>query len=272
MPPRHAAAIDAPVILEGRISIEAALTAGVRPVSEILAVTPGDRRLAVLRRIAAEHEVPIRRVTPAVLRGLVTGQTHGGVVALAGERQYLDVETLMADAGADGFVVMLDGLEDPYNFGQAVRSLFAAGVDGLVLRTRSWESAAAIVTRASAGATELLPTAAVATPEDAADAARRAGLQVACASTRTDGTWIHDADLVRGTFVLVGGERRGITRSFIDQADLLLRIPYGRRGAHALGAAVSAALIGFEVLRQRRAAGRANLPGEEAASGVEETG
>jgi 23S rRNA (guanosine2251-2'-O)-methyltransferase len=259
MPPHHGFAADAPVVLEGRISIEAALTAGVRPVSEVLAIEPGDRRLAVLRRIAAEHEVPIRRVTPAVLRGLVTGQTHGGVVALAGERRYLEITELLGPAASDGFVVMLDGLEDPYNFGQAVRSLFAAGVDGLVLRARSWESAAAVVTRASAGATELLPTAVVATPEEAADAARRVGLQVACASTRANGTWIHEADLVRGTFLLVGGERRGITRSFIDQADLLLRIPYGRRGAHALGAAVSAALIGFEALRQRRAAGRGTL-------------
>ncbi len=261
MPPRHTAAVDAPVVLEGRISIEAALAAGVRSVSEILAVTPGDRRLAVLRRVAAEHDVPIRRVTPAALRGLVSGQTHGGVVALAGERRYLDPAELMGETGPDGLLVMLDGLEDPYNFGQAVRSLFAAGVDGLVLRARSWESAAAVVTRASAGATELMPTAVVATPEEAADAARGAGLQVACASTRADGTWIHDADLVRGTFVLVGGERRGITRSFVDQADLLLRIPYGRRGAHALGAAVSAALIGFEALRQRRAAGRGSASG-----------
>ncbi len=231
--------------------------------SEILAVTPGDRRLAFLRRLAAEHEVPIRRVAPGVLRGLVTGQTHGGVVALAGERTYQVLPDLLGDIGANGFVVMLDGIEDPYNFGQAVRSLYACGADGLVLRPRSWESATSTVARASAGASELMPTAVADTPEDAAAACRAAGMQVACASTRPDGTWIHEADLLRGTFLLVGGERRGITRSFVDQADLLLRIPYGRRGAHALGAAVSAAVIGFEALRQRRAAGALAEPGPD---------
>ncbi len=266
MPARASRAVDAPVVLEGRVSIEAALTAGVRPVDEILAITPGDRRLAYLRRLAAEHEVPISRVTPGALRGLVTGQTHGGVVALAGERTYLALPELLDGAGPDGLVVMLDGLEDPYNFGQAVRSMFASGVDGLVVRPRSWESATTIVTRSSAGASELLPTAVAETPEEAAAACRAVGMQVACASTRPDGTWIHDADLVRGTFLLVGGERRGITRSFVDQADLLLRIPYGRRGAHALGAAVSAAVIGFEALRQRRAAGRTLVPGGEDAN------
>ena len=256
---------DAPVILEGRVSIEAAMGGGVRPVHEILAVTPGDRRLAFLRRLAAEHDVPIRKVSPAVLRGLVSGQTHGGVVALAGERSYQPLPDLLAAIGPDALVVMLDGVEDPYNFGQAIRSLYACGADGLVLRPRSWEAATAVVTRASAGASELLPAAVAATPEEAADACRAAGLQVACASTRPEGTWIHDADLVRGTFLLIGGERRGVTRSFVEQADLLLRIPYGRRGAHALGASVSAALIGFEALRQRRAAGRDALADGEVA-------
>jgi len=251
---------EAAVVLEGRVSIEAALAGGVRPVHEILAVEPGDRRLAHLRRIAAEHDVPIRRVAPAILRRVVTGHTHGGVVAMAGERTYLALPDLLSSLPADPLVVMLDGVEDPYNFGQAVRSLYACGADGLVLRPRSWESAAGVVARASAGASELLPTATADGPENAADVCRTSGLQVACASTRADGTWIHDADLVRGTFLLVGGERRGITRSFLDQADLLLRIPYGRRGAHALGAAVSSALIGFEALRQRRAAGRSTGP------------
>lgn len=252
--------VDAPVILEGRLSIEAAIGGGVRPVHEILAINPGDRRLTYLRRLAAKHEIPIRMVAPGVLRGLVTGQTHGGVVALAGERTYLTLPDLLAAIGPNPLVVMLDGVEDPYNFGQAVRSLHACGADGLVLRPRSWESAAPVVARASAGASELLPTATAAAPEEAASACRDAGLQVACATTRADGAWIHEADLVRGTFLLVGGERRGITRSFVEQADLLLRIPYGRPGAHALGAAVSAALIGFEALRQRRAAGAAWTP------------
>ena len=245
----------ASVVLEGRVSIEAALAGGVRAVHEILAVTPGDRRLSFLRHAAADHQVPIRRVTPADLRQLVTGTTHGGVVALAGERSYLSLAQLLAQVGPVPLLVMLDGIEDPYNFGQALRAVYAAGVDGLIVRARSWERAAGIVARASAGASELLPTAAVTSPEEAAEQCRGAGLTVACATTRSDATFVHDANLAVPLLLLVGGERRGVTRSFTDSADLLLRIPYGRRGAHALGAATSAALLAFEALRQRRAAG-----------------
>jgi tRNA G18 (ribose-2'-O)-methylase SpoU len=47
---------------------------------------------------------------------------------------------LLAGVGETPLVVMLDGIEDPFNHGQAVRALYAAGVDGLVVR-RDWESA-----------------------------------------------------------------------------------------------------------------------------------
>ena len=153
---RLSPAADAPVVLEGRVSIEAALAGQVRDVREILAVLPGDRRLSYLRRAAADHQVPIRRVAPTDLRQLVTGTTHGGVVALAGERSYLSMPELLAQVGPVPLLVMLDGIEDPYNLGQAIRAIYAAGVDGLVVRARSWEPAAGIVARASAGASELL--------------------------------------------------------------------------------------------------------------------
>ena len=246
---------DAPVVLEGRVSIEAALAGGVRTVHEILAVTPGDRRLSFLRRAAADHQVPIRRVSAADLRQMVTGTTHGGVVALAADRSYLSMGQLLEGASPVPLLVMLDGIEDPYNLGQAMRALYAAGVDGLVVRARTWEHAAGTLARASAGASELLPTAAVASAEEAAEHCRAAGLRIACATTRSDATFLHEANLAVPMLLLVGGERRGVTRSFIESADLLLRIPYGRRGAHALGAATSAALLAFEALRQRRAAG-----------------
>jgi 23S rRNA (guanosine2251-2'-O)-methyltransferase len=62
-----------------------------------------------------------------------------------------------------------------------------------------------------------------------------------------------DADLTGGVFLLIGGERRGVTRSFIEQADQRIRIAYGRTGAPELGASTSAAIIAFEALRQRGA-------------------
>jgi 23S rRNA (guanosine2251-2'-O)-methyltransferase len=177
------------------------------------------------------------------------------VAALVAPRRTATVAELLAEVGESPLLVMLDGIEDPFNHGQAVRALHAAGVDGLVVR-RSWETAIGTVTRASAGATELLPTAMAASAEEAAAACRLRGLRIACAVARPDATDLHEADLRGGLFLLVGGERRGVTRSFVDQADLRVRIGYGRERAPELGAAMSAAIVAFEALRQRRAADR----------------
>jgi 23S rRNA (guanosine2251-2'-O)-methyltransferase len=242
-----------PMTVEGHVSVEAALEAGVRPIHRVWAVRPGDRRLGRLRALARERGVTIEPVAPEIIDDLASGRTHGGVIGLVGSRRERSVPKLIGEVGEGSLLVMLDGIEDPFNYGQAVRALYAAGVDGLLTR-RSWETALTTVTRASAGATELIPTASTPDAETAAHAARAAGMRVACAVSDRQAIELHDADLTGGVFLLIGGERRGVTRSFIDQADLRLRIDYGREGAPDLGAATAAAIIGFEALRQRRMA------------------
>ena len=240
-----------PLVLEGHVSVEAALEAGIRRVHRIWAARPGDRRLGRLRALARDHGVLIDQVEDSLIADLAAGRSHGGVIALVGARRERRLDELLPEVGESPLIVMLDGVEDPFNFGQAVRALYAAGVDAVVVR-RSWETALGTVTRASAGASELLPTAIVDSTEEAAILSRRAGMRVACAVNRPSATDLHEADLRGGLFVLIGGERRGVTRSFVDEADVQLRIGYGRERAPELGAAASAAIIGFEALRQRR--------------------
>ena len=186
-----------PLVVEGHLSVEAVLEAGVRTVERVWAVRPGDRRLGRLRALARDRGVLIDAVEADRIEELAAGRTHGGVIGLVGERRERSVDELLAEVGEGSLLVALDGIEDPFNFGQAVRALYAAGVDGLVVR-RSWESALSTVTRASAGATELMPTAHAASIDDAADAARKAGLRVVCAVADADATELHDADLTGG--------------------------------------------------------------------------
>lgn len=240
-----------PIVLEGHLSIEAALEGGSRPVHRIWARRPGDRRLGRLRALARERGVLIEQVDEAEINAVAHGRSHGGTLALVGPRIEQTIDRLLDEVGEGSLVVMLDGIEDPFNFGQAVRALYAAGVDGLVVR-RSWETATAVVARASAGSTELMPTGRASGADEAAEACRGRGMRVACAVADAEAEPLDQADLTGGVFVLVGGERRGVTRSFVERADVRLRIPYGRERAPALGAATAAAVIGFEALRQRR--------------------
>jgi 23S rRNA (guanosine2251-2'-O)-methyltransferase len=240
-----------PLVVEGHRSVEAVLEAGVRPIHRVWAVRPGDRRLGRLRALARERGVLIDPVESDRIDALATGRSHGGVIGIVGERHDRSVDELIGEVGEGSLLVALDGIEDPFNFGQAVRALYAAGVDGLIVR-RSWETALSVVTRASAGATELLPTAHAQSIEAAADAARSGGLRVVGAVADPEATEIHRADLSGPLLIVIGGERRGVTRSFVSRADELVRIGYGRDHAPDLGAATAAAIIAFEALRQRR--------------------
>lgn len=237
--------------LEGAISVQAALEADSREIKAIYVQRDKQNRaIAWLERLARQQGRPLERVDIAEIEAHASGQTHGGVIALVGPRRFLDIEALI-EGCTRPFVVMLDGIEDPFNFGAAVRALYAAGADGLVVRPRNWMSAASIVARSSAGATELMPTAVAETAADAAAFFRERGLAVACA-TKDRATSIYQADLTIPLFLAIGGEKRGITRSFLRQADLRLSIPYQRSFPRSLGTASAVAVLAFEIMRQRQ--------------------
>lgn len=242
---------DDHTILEGHISVEAALAAGSRQVHAVyIRADKRDHRLRHLQRLAQQKDVPVERLSVTEIDERAQGQTHGGVIAEVGPRRFVELADLLPSDHAP-FVVMIDGVEDPFNFGYALRALYAAGADGLVVRPRNWMSAAGTVARSSAGASEWIPTAVAETAESAAHFFRERGLMVACA-VEENSVPIDESDLCRPLFLLVGGEKRGITRSFLEQADLRLRIPYGREFAQSLGTTSAAAILGYEVMRQRR--------------------
>ncbi|HSH01767.1 MAG TPA: RNA methyltransferase [Anaerolineae bacterium] len=241
-------------LFEGFISVRAALLAERRTLTQIwIQKNKWSKQIAFLERRAAARGIPCQRVAAEKISERAGGQTHGGILAIGGQRQLLSLANLydlMQEADSP-WVVMLDGVEDPYNFGQAVRSLYAAGAAGLVLRERNWLTATSIVTRASAGATEWMPTAVVDTAEVAADFFQERGFRVVTMADKGKTTRLYQADLGQAMFVLLGGEKRGVTRSFMDKADLLLEIPYQRDFSYSLGVTAATAVLAFEVVRQR---------------------
>jgi 23S rRNA (guanosine2251-2'-O)-methyltransferase len=243
-------------VLEGTVSIQAAIEAGNREIEALLIQRDKQNRaIAHLERLASQRGLTAERVNATRIEAYTSGKTHGGVIALVGTRRFQTLESMLEGATSP-LIVMLDGIEDPFNFGAAVRALYASGINGLVVRPRNWLSAAGIVARSSAGATELMPTAVAETVADAAAFFRKRGLTIACA-TKDRAVPIYQADLTVPLFLAIGGEKRGITRSFLRQADLRLSIPYQRPFPRSLGTASAVAVLAFETMRQRQAASAA---------------
>ncbi len=204
------------------------------------------REFDYIKRKSVEHSFEIIMSDKETIDAMCTGTSHGGIVAVCSERSYRDLteESLKEN----GYYIMLDGIEDPYNFGYAVRSLYAAGVDGIIVPPRNWMSAAGVVCRASAGASELCDVY-VADPKTAADICKKRGYTIVCAD-KDDSVSVYETKIKKPLLLIVGGEKRGISRSVLDKADLIVRLDYGREFKAALSAASAASILAFEIFRQ----------------------
>ncbi len=175
----------------------------------------------------------------------VRGSGHGGIAASVTERTLprLDAD----DLPEIGYSVMLEGIEDPFNLGFAIRSLYAAGARSVIIPEHNAMCSGGTVARSSAGASELIPVF-VSDSAGAVDAAGKRGLYVVCADER--GEPVGEAKIRFPLLLVIGGEKRGISSAVTERADRLVRIVYGREFGASLSAASAAAVLGFEMLRK----------------------
>ncbi len=206
------------------------------------------REIAFLSAKAREHGFLISFVSDAVIDEITLGNSHGGIVARCTPRT---LPKLTADAIKPcGVYYYLEGVEDPYNFGYAVRSLYASGADGLILPPRNWMGAAGVVARSSAGTSEL-SNILVSEVTDAISLFRERGYRIACAGIRNSVS-IFEADLKKPLLIILGGEKRGISGTALALADMSVRIDYGTEFRGSLSTSAAAAVFGFEILRQNQ--------------------
>ena len=246
---------EASDILEGMTSISALLNSTAENDRKIQKVyIDATKRKSLSAKIgflvAKSHALgfSIEFVDAQTISSLAVGNTHGGVLAFCTPRTIpaLQKEHILPDQ----FYVYLEGIEDPYNFGYTVRSLYAAGVAGVILPPRNWMSAAGVVARASAGASELIPMYTAET-ETLVSCFRAAGYRILCAGIR-DSVSVFEEHFSYPILLVVGGEKRGISGALLQQADQIVRIDYGREFRGSLSAASAATVMAFEIFRQNR--------------------
>ena len=215
-------------------------------------MTKKSRELSFLRHKSEELGFSIQPVPSEDLDNLTSGKTHGGIVAICSDRTLPNLPAHIGEIPQKGFYVLLDGIEDPYNFGYTVRSLYAAGADGVILPPRNWMGVAGLVARSSAGTSEKTPMY-ISDPAEAVALFKSHGYRVACAGIR-DSVDLYEADLSLPLLLVIGGEKRGISSKVAALADLTVRIGYSEKGNFrgSLSSAASAAVLGFEIMRQNR--------------------
>ncbi len=236
-------------ILEGSISVKAAILGGNRSVYELIVDhKKKDKDTSFIKHQAAARNIPVTLTNRETIDALCEGSTHGGIAAWVGERQYQPLEQLIESKTP--FLVLLEGIEDPYNFAYALRSLCASGCNGIIVGERNWTTAASTIAKASAGASEYIPIHVSKDVAHTIQQLKEQKIKLLCCM-REDAVAYYEQDLTQGICIAIGGELRGLSKSVLELSDQNIYIPYGSTFRNALTASSATAVVAFETARQR---------------------
>ena len=164
---------------------------------------------------------------------------------------YLDVESVIDQAGEPPLFLILDCLQDPFNFGSVCRSAGVFGVSGVFVAEVGQADVNSQVARSSAGAINRLKIARTQSLIDTVDLLKEAGVRTVATSPHADRR-IDEVDCTQPLAVVIGNEGAGVSEELLERCDELVTIPQAT-GFESLNAAVSTGIVLYEIHRQRAA-------------------
>ncbi len=237
----------------GRNQVKEALKASL---VEKVFVAKGTKDVGEIRRAASAGGIPLVEVNRRKLEELAGGERHQGIIAAISGVPYTDIAAILDTARARGeppLVALLDEIQDPHNLGAIIRSAEAAGVHGVVITKRRAAGVTEAAFRASAGAAAHVPVAKVANLKNAVEALKKERVWIVGADQEAPEVY-NEADLTGPLGIVIGGEGKGLRRLIREHCDFTVKIPMSGK-VNSLNASVAAALMFFEVKRQRAKSG-----------------
>ena len=173
---------------------------------------------------------------------------HQGVVALAAAINYSTLEEIL-ELNESPFIILLDELEDPQNFGAILRTAEAVGVHGVIIPKRRSVQLNATVFKTSAGAAEYVKVAQVTNVAQTLKNLRGRGLKIVGADMSAEIDF-KQADLTGGIVLIIGNEGKGMRRLTRENCDMLIKIPMVGK-INSLNASAAGAVLMYEIFYQR---------------------
>jgi len=231
---------------------------GINPVLEAMragrvrSLRVADRQGGRIAEVIASAErlgIEVRRVQPAELERAAKGGVHQGVVADVERAPAYSVADLVQGASGVPLIVVLDGIEDPHNLGAILRSVDAAGADGVIRQSRHAAPIDGAAAKAAAGAASHVKIAEVVNIARAIEELKEAGVWTIGLAGDSPNRYDR-LDLTVPTAIVVGAEGTGLRRLVRERCDWLASIPM-RGHVESLNVSVAAAVTLFEAVRQR---------------------
>ena len=239
-------------LIEGRNAVIEALKSD-RTIEYIL-IAKGDLvgSISVVIALAKEKGIVTKEVDRRKLDEMSQTSSHQGVMAVVTPYKYFglnDIFNYAEEKGEKPFIIVLDEIEDPHNFGSIIRTAEVCGAHGIIIPKRRNVGATPIVYKTSAGAIEHVKIAKVTNINAAIEEIKERGVWVYGADMEAE-SYIFDTDLTGAVALVIGSEGRGISKLTKEKCDVLVKIPMVGK-ITSLNASVAGGIIMYEIMKQK---------------------
>ena len=199
------------------------------------------------REILAEiekHHTKVTLVTPKELDAVCQG-VHQGIAAVIKPYSYASVEQIIDApskiADKPPVILILDGINDPHNFGAILRSADIFGVSGIIIPKHNQVMLNATVAKTSAGAINYVPVAIANNLNQTIALLKKKGFWVV-SSDGSGKTNYQDLKYDFPIALVIGSEGEGVSPLVVKNSDFVVKIPmYGK--VNSLNASVAAGIL-----------------------------
>ena len=177
---------------------------------------------------------------------------HQGIAASAAAVQYSTIEEILQLAESKNespFIILLDELEDPHNFGAILRTADCVGVHGVIIPKRRSVQLNSTVAKTSAGASEYVKVAQVTNVAQTLKKFHELDLKIIGADMSGENIFTQK-NFSGGIVLVIGSEGKGMRRLTKENCDMLVKIPMVGK-INSLNASVAAAILMYEIFNQR---------------------
>lgn len=236
--------------IEGRNAIREILNSEVT-VNKILIDKNLQNRKDEIVQLALQNKIKIEFLPKTLLDKKSMTHHHQGYIAYIVDFSYSSVNDLIKKANDKNerpFIVLLDGIEDPHNFGAIIRSCECAGVHGIIIGKNRCCQVNETVIKTSTGAIANMLIAKVGNIKDAIEELKKNNIWVFAAET--GGENIYQKDLNKPLAIVIGSEGSGVREVVKSHCDGVITLPLKGK-VNSLNASVACGIVIFEILRQR---------------------
>ncbi len=236
---------------------------GINPVQQMLANNPSkiievfvrmdkeESRTQAIIAAAKQEGISVQRVDAKKLDAWVDGQNHQGVVAK------ITATVLHSDASlaelvkstAKPLFLILDGVQDPHNFGACLRTADAANVTAVIVPRDNAVGITPVVRKVASGAADTVPVVQVTNLARAMRELQELGVWIVGTDSGCEKT-LYQMDLTGSIAIVLGAEGEGMRDLTRKTCDFLAKLPMLGQ-VESLNVSVATGVCLYEAVRQR---------------------